>query len=204
MVSGRYATGLSVCLNGTTGNNMSCITPVTKVKKVHPNAHLPIYASVGAAAADVTCVAWKAVDGSWQTSAVIINPGKSIVLDTGLQFAVPPRHELKVHSRSGHGFKHGIRLANCTGIIDSDYRGNLMVKLHNDSDTAFRIEMGERVVQVQVCKAPQNGFIEVDELDETERGEGGFGSTGTKTIGGAYDHTLRSVGDGVHVHTFTK
>lgn len=161
---------------------MSCITPATAVKKVHPNAHLPIYATSGAAAADVTCVAWKDVEGHWQTTPVMVNPGSSVILDTGLQFAVPSGHELKCYSRSGHGFKSGIRLSNCTGILDSDYRGNLMVKLHNDSDTAFRIEMGERVLQVQVKKAPQNTFYEVLELDSTERGEGGFGSTGVKTL----------------------
>lgn len=161
---------------------MSCKSQPTAVKKVHPNATLPVYATSGAAAADVTCVAWKDTEGNWQTGPVMVNPGKSVVLDTGLQFAVPSQHELKCYSRSGHGFKSGIRLSNCTGILDSDYRGNLMVKLHNDSDTAFRIEMGERVLQVQVKKAPQNTFYEVLELSETERGEGGFGSTGTKQI----------------------
>lgn len=164
---------------------MSCInniTPATAVKKVHPDATLPVYATAGAAAADVTCVAWKDVEGNWQTGPVMVNPGKSVVLDTGLQFAVPVGHELKCHSRSGHGFNHGIRLSNCTGIIDSDYRGNLMVKLHNDSDTAFRIGMGERVLQVQVKKAEQNQFFEVAELSTTTRGDGGLGSTGVKQL----------------------
>lgn len=161
---------------------MSCKSLPTAVKRVHPNATLPVYATSGAAAADVTCVSWKDTEGHWQTGPVMVNPGKSVILDTGLQFAVPPGHELKCYSRSGHGFKSGIRLSNCTGILDSDYRGNLMVKLHNDSDTAFRIEMGERVLQVQVKKAPQNTFYEVLELDSTERGEGGFGSTGVGTI----------------------
>lgn len=168
---------------------MSCTTPATAVKKVHPNATLPVYATSGAAAADVTCVAWKDTEGHWQTSSVMVNPGKSVILDTGLQFAVPPQHELKCYSRSGHGFKSGIRLSNCTGILDSDYRGNLMVKLHNDSDTAFRIEMGERVLQVQVKKAPQNAFVEVVALDVTERGEGGFGSTGTGALG-SHTHSI--------------
>lgn len=161
---------------------MSCAIPATAVKKVHPNATIPVYASIGAAAADVTCVAWKDVEGNWQENSVMVNPGKSVILDTGLQFAVPANHELKCYSRSGHGFKSGIRLANCTGILDSDYRGNLLVKLHNDSDTAFRIEMGERVLQIQVKKAPQNPFYEAEELSSTVRGEGGFGSTGVKQL----------------------
>lgn len=148
---------------------MSCITQVVKVKRVHPNAKLPAYATAGAAAADVCTVS---------DSTVVINPGCSVAFDTGLQFEVPVGYELKVHSRSGHGFKSGIRLANCTGILDSDYRGNLMVKLHNDSDTAFVVQPGERICQVQVSKATQHHFVEAVELDTTERGTSGFGSTG--------------------------
>ena len=166
-------------------------------KKVHPNASTPVYATNGAAAADVTCVQWKDVDGDWKTSSVVVNPGKSVILDTGLQFGVPAGFELKCYSRSGHGFKSGIRLANCTGILDSDYRGNLMVKLHNDSDTAFLITMGERVLQVQVKSAPQVPFMEVSELSVTERGEGGFGSTGAGTLElpvGSHTHNAEKYG----------
>lgn len=167
---------------------MPCINKarICAVKKVHPNANLPVYATDGAAAADVTCVQWKDVEGNWQDSSVMVNPGASVILDTGLQFDIPYGFELKCHSRSGHGFKHGIRLANCTGILDSDYRGNLMVKLHNDSNTAFRIEMGERVLQVQVKAAPQVPFTEVMELSVTQRGAAGFGSTGV----GAIEHPM--------------
>ena len=154
---------------------MSCMTQVVAVKRVHPNAKLPVYATAGAAAADVCTVS---------DTTVVINPGSSVVIDTGLQFEVPIGYELKVYSRSGHGFKSGIRLANCTGILDSDYRGNLMVKLHNDSDTAFVIQPGERVCQVQVSKATQHHFVEVGLLNSTVRGEGGFGSTGRVELGG--------------------
>lgn len=192
---------------------MSCNNKQTvKVLKTHGSANLPIYATSGAAAADVTCVSWKDTEGHWQESPVYVNPGKAVILDTGLRFELPVGYELKCYSRSGHGFKNGIRLSNCTGILDSDYRGNLMVKLHNDSDTAFRIEMGERILQVQVAKAVQHAFVEVDELGETERGEGGFGSTGVKQIPNnipvndlpAHDHGHKhSVYDGVHTHIMT-
>lgn len=175
---------------------MSCITQVVAVKRVHPNAKLPVYATAGAAAADVCTIS---------DSTVVINPGCSAVFDTGLQFEIPVGYELKVHSRSGHGFKSGIRLANCTGILDSDYRGNLMVKLHNDSDTAFVVQPGERICQVQVSKATQHHFVEVDRLNATGRGEGGFGSTGRVELGqherphipgGLHSHSISIVGDG--------
>lgn len=170
---------------------MSCMTQVVAVKRVHPNAKLPVYATVGAAAADVCTIS---------DSTVVINPGCSAVFDTGLQFEIPIGYELKVHSRSGHGFKSGIRLANCTGILDSDYRGNLMVKLHNDSDTAFMVQPGERICQVQVSKATQHHFVEVDRLNATGRGEGGFGSTGRVELG---QHERPHIPDGSHSHSIS-
>lgn len=170
---------------------MSCMTQVVAVKRVHPNAKLPVYATVGAAAADVCTIS---------DSTVVINPGCSAVFDTGLQFEIPVGYELKVHSRSGHGFKSGIRLANCTGILDSDYRGNLMVKLHNDSDTAFVVQPGERICQVQVSKATQHHFVEVDRLNATGRGEGGFGSTGRVELG---PHERPHIPDGSHSHSMS-
>lgn len=150
---------------------MSCskLLQQVKVKRVHPNAKLPVYATAGAAAADVCTVSDKCV---------VINPGCSVVLNTGLQFEVPDGFQLTVHSRSGHGFKHGIRLSNCTGILDSDYRGELMVKLHNDSDTAFMVEPFERICQVQIAQALQHQFVEEEGLSVTVRGDGGFGSSG--------------------------
>lgn len=163
---------------------MSCKTFIQHcaVRKVHKNATLPVYATAGAAAADVTCVSWEDDSGIWHESPAVINPGKSLRLDTGLQFEIPKGYELKCHVRSGLGFKHGVRLSNCTGVIDSDYRGNVLIKLHNDSDTAFELDMGTRVMQVQIKAAPQVLFFETDVLTGTVRGEGGFGSTGSAAI----------------------
>lgn len=149
---------------------MSCnAIQAVKVKKVHVDAQLPFYATAGAAAADVCTISDKSV---------VINPGQAAIFDTGLQFEVPAGYQLKAYSRSGHGFKSGIRLSNCTGVLDADYRGNLMVKLHNDSDTPYMVQPFERVCQIQIQKAPQHQFVEVIELSSTVRGENGFGSTG--------------------------
>lgn len=150
---------------------MSCDNEIktVKVKKVHVDAQLPFYATSGAAAADVHAV---------NNCTVVINPGEAAIFDTGLQFEVPVGYQLKAYSRSGHGFKSGIRLSNCTGILDSDYRGNLMVRLHNDSDTPYVVQPFERVCQIQIQKAPQHRFVETIELSDTERGVNGFGSTG--------------------------
>ncbi len=97
---------------------------------------------------------------------------------TGLAFEVPHGHVLKVFSRSGHGFKYGVRLANGTGIIDSDYRGELMVCLKNDGPEPMVVHHGDRITQAMLVPIPQVELIEVQELSDTERGAGGFGSTG--------------------------
>jgi len=143
--------------------------PVVGVRKVHPLAQLPFYASSGAAASDVCGV---------NEEAVVIYPGQAVVFDTGLQFEVPEGYQLKAYSRSGHGFKSGIRLSNCTGILDSDYRGNLAVRLHNDSGVPYTVGPRERIAQIQIQRAPQIQYTWVDELSDTERGDKGFGSTG--------------------------
>lgn len=167
---------------------MSCQIITCPVKRLVPAAQLPVYGSVGAAAADIHTVSGVST---------VINPGCSVVFPTGLAFKVPDGYEIKVHSRSGHGFKSGIRLSNCTGILDSDYTGELMVKLHNDSDTAYRVEPFERICQIQICKAPQHQFHEVSELPTTARGVNGFGSTGT-TVVNQHHHVMTGPADGFH------
>ena len=97
---------------------------------------------------------------------------------TDLAFEVPPGWVMKLYSRSGHGFKHGVRLANTTGIIDSDYRGHVPVMLTNDSGVAFYVAFGDRVAQAMLERVEQVEFEPVDVLSETVRGAGGFGSTG--------------------------
>ena len=142
-----------------------------KVKKLNENAKLPVYGTDGAACFDIYCL---------DNGVVTIQPGKSENLKTGLAFEIPEGHVMMVFSRSGHGFKNGIRLSNCTGIIDSDYRGELNVKLQNDGKETFLISGAERVAQAMVVPFDHVEFIETEDLSETERGTGGLGSTGVK------------------------
>lgn len=138
------------------------------IVKTHPDAVVPQYATSGAACFDLVSVAGGEVTA-----------GGSVVFDTGLQFEVPEGHVMVVHSRSGHGFKHGIRLINCVGVLDSDYRGNLFVKLRNDGVEPFTVAAGDRIAQAMIIPVFTVGFTVCDELSDTARGAGGFGSTGT-------------------------
>ena len=130
---------------------------------------MPAYATTGSACFDISAI----------DDRVDIRPGGSAVLRTGLAFEIPLNHVMMVYSRSGHGFKNGIRLSNSVGVIDSDYRGELMVKLHNDGPATFSINCGDRIAQAMIVPVSQVTFETVDELGATERGTGGFGSTGT-------------------------
>ena len=87
---------------------------------------------------------------------------------------------LLIYSRSGHGFKNDIRLANCTGVIDSDYRGEVKVKLTSDGDCDFAVNAGDRIAQAMLIPVPKVELMAVTELSDTERGTGGFGSTGNE------------------------
>jgi dUTP pyrophosphatase len=141
-----------------------------KIKKLHPNAVVPQYATAGAACFDLVCV-----------NDVMITPGREhVALKTGLAFEIPEGYVMMVYSRSGHGFKNGIRLANGTGVIDSDYRGEVMVKMHNDGSSALLVTAGERIAQAMIVPVPQVELELVEELSDTARGSGGMGSTGTK------------------------
>lgn len=138
-----------------------------KTKKLHPDAIVPSYATEGAACFDLHSI-----------ETMTIGAGAAHTFRTGLAFEVPPGWRMDVYSRSGHGFKHGIRLANCVGKIDADYRGEVMVRLHNDGLAPITINAGDRIAQAELNTVCRANFILVDELSETARGEGGFGSTG--------------------------
>lgn len=139
-----------------------------KVKLVDDRASMPQKATIGAACVDI-----QSIDGG------TVKAGKAATFRTGLSFEIPENFMMMVFSRSGHGFKKGIRLANGTGIIDSDYRGELMVALFNDSDVDFTVAPGDRIAQAVVVPVPELEMELATELSSTERGEGGFGSTGT-------------------------
>ncbi|MBX7514250.1 dUTP diphosphatase [Qipengyuania sp. GH38] len=144
--------------------------PVGVRLKRLPHGHgldLPRYATDGAAGMDVL-----------SAEAVSLKPGQRHAVATGFAVAIPDGYEIQVRPRSGLAFKHGITVPNTPGTIDSDYRGELKVLLINHGDETFAIERGDRIAQLVLAPVTQTAWQEVDELDETTRGEGGFGSTG--------------------------
>jgi len=128
---------------------------------------LPHYATDGAAGMDVR-----------SAEDVTIAPGARHAVATGLTLAIPQGFEIQVRPRSGLALKHGITVPNTPGTIDSDYRGELKVIMINHGAEGFAISRGDRVAQLVLAPVTQARWIEVDELDSTERGDGGFGSTG--------------------------
>lgn len=148
-----------------------------RIKRTHPAARLPEYASEGAACFDLYAAT---VNGAAQIGDICY-PGHPVVVDTGLAFEVPEGYMLRIASRSGLAFEYGIEAF--PGVIDSDYRGPVKVLLkcwHLDDDALpVRIEPGDRIAQAYVCAVPRVRFEEVAELVATERGDGGFGSTGS-------------------------
>ena len=111
---------------------------------------------------------------------VRIAPHETVKIDTGLQFELPDGYFAAIYARSGLAAKEGLRPANCTGVCDSDYRGNYIVAMHNDSEETRIVEPGERLAQMVVIPYLSVTFEESDTLTDTERGDGGFGSTGKK------------------------
>lgn len=144
-----------------------------KIKRLHADVKLPVYATDVAAGFDLHCYA----------------PGKAplamglhadaATFDTGLSVEIPPGQVMLIFSRSGHGFNHDLRLANCVGVIDSDYRGQVAVRLTADFDQAsMDVGHGDRIAQAMLVPIERVTFIQVEELSDTARGAGGFGSTG--------------------------
>ncbi|MEG2931540.1 MAG: dUTP diphosphatase [Ruthenibacterium sp.] len=140
------------------------------LKRMRPNAQVPQYATQGSAAADL----YAAPDAP-----ITIEPQGRAVIPTGIALALPDAgHVAFVFARSGLAVKHGLALSNGVGVIDSDYRGEISVGLVNLSDTAYTVQIGERIAQMCILPVEQALFVTVDTLDETARGAGGFGSTG--------------------------
>ena len=110
----------------------------------------------------------------------VIYPHTTLLIKTGLAFELPDGYFGAIFARSGLASKKGLRPANCVGVVDSDYRGEVMVALHNDTDYQVAVEPGERIAQLVLMPYESMTFEKVEELDETDRGEGGFGSTGSK------------------------
>ena len=149
---------------------MSSDVPIRVVRLPHAEGlELPAYASAGAAGMDVLA----ALDAPIQ-----LMPGKRAAVPTGLSLAIPAGYEVQVRPRSGLALKQGLTVANAPGTIDSDYRGELKVLLINLGDRPVEIQRGMRIAQLVVAPVVQGVWNEVDSLDDTVRGSGGFGSTG--------------------------
>lgn len=141
-----------------------------KIKKLNENAVVPTYGSLCAAGADLYAC---------EESAVTIEPGKTVLVHTGIAMAIPDGYVGLIYARSGLASKRGLAPANKVGVIDSDYRGEIMVALHNHTNEPQTVTKGERIAQLVITPYVTAQFEEADELSETVRGEGGFGSTGT-------------------------
>ena len=142
-----------------------------KVKKLNENAILPTYGSAFAAGADLYNLPGADIE---------IPPHETVMIHTGLAMEIPEGYAGFLFARSGIASKRGLAPANKVGVIDSDYRGEFMVALHNHSNLPATIAGGERIAQMCILPVLQAEFILADALDETERGAGGFGSTGKK------------------------
>lgn len=145
------------------------MTAPVSVKLLDSRAKLPAYGSPDAAGADLYAL----TDGP-----VAVAPGQTVLIHTGLALAIPQGYVGLVYARSGLATKQGLAPANKVGVIDADYRGELMVALYNHSGEKRVVECGDRIAQIVIAPYLTADFIQTDELDSTRRGEGGFGSTG--------------------------
>ena len=140
-----------------------------KVKKVSPTAVIPTRGSSSAAGYDLYADV---------PEPVCIPPHATVTVDTGLQFELPEGYFAGIFARSGIAAREGLRPANCVGVCDSDYRGNYLITLHNDSDETRTVTVHEKIAQMIVMPYLPLEFEETEALSDTARGEGGFGSTG--------------------------
>lgn len=132
-------------------------------------ASLPEYHSTGSAGADLRAML---------SAPVVLNPGKTILVPTGIFLEIPEGYEAQIRPRSGLALNHGITLLNSPGTIDSDYRGEIKIIMTNFGEKDFIIENGMRIGQMVFARVYRGNFIEADRLNETERNEGGFGHSG--------------------------
>ena len=145
-----------------------------EIQKMNEDVEIPSYAKEGDAGMDVRAYFTS------ESKVIELQAGDRKIIPTGLKVAIPNGYEIQVRPRSGMAFKKGITVLNTPGTIDCGYRGEIGVIVHNASPSPVTIEHGERVAQLVLNKVPSILWEEVNELSDTDRGEGGFGSTGTK------------------------
>jgi dUTP pyrophosphatase len=138
-----------------------------KIKKLNPNGKLPTRADPGSSGWDLYAI-----------DAVFIDVGATKMVGTGLAMEVPVGYEIQIRPRSGLAAKNGVTVLNTPGTVDASYRGHVQVLLHNTGPNIFWVHPGDRIAQAVVCVVPPVELVEVSELSDTMRGEGGFGSTG--------------------------
>ena len=141
------------------------------IKRLSKEISLPKYETAGSSGMDLAANI---------ASNINIDPGKTAIIPTGLALSVPKGFEVQIRPRSGLAAKKKISVLNTPGTIDSDYRGEIKVILINQGQETFKVEKGLRIAQMVVCPVVQAQIKEVEDLSETERGKGGFGSTGSK------------------------
>jgi len=140
-----------------------------EIKLLRPGAKLPVYGSEQAAGADVSASI---------TEPVLLEPGQRVAVPCGFSMALPVGYEAQIRPRSGLALRYGVSMVNTPGTIDSDYRGELMVILINHGQSTFKINNGDRIAQMVIAPITTGTFVLKDELENTQRGSGGFGSTG--------------------------
>lgn len=145
--------------------------PKVQVKKLNEKAVLPTYGSAYAAGADLYALC---------EEDIVIAPNQTVLVHTGLAMEIPEGYAGLIYARSGLASKRGLAPANKVGVVDADYRGEVMVALHNHSDKLQTITCGERIAQLVVAPFLRVDYTQAETLSDTVRGEGGFGSTGTK------------------------
>lgn len=140
-----------------------------RIKKLREDAKVPTYGSPYAAGADLyACLEEEQV----------VSPGQTVMIHTGIAMEIPEGYAGLIFARSGLASKRGLAPANKVGVVDSDYRGEFMIALHNHSDVPQTVLPGERIAQMVITPVLAAEFLQVEELEETQRGSGGFGSTG--------------------------
>jgi len=139
------------------------------VKKFDKNIKLPAYKTSGSSGMDLV---------AYIKNKIIINPGKTAMIPTGIAVAIPRHYEIQIRPRSGLAAKKGISILNTPGTVDSDYRGEIKIILINLSKKSFMVNSGDRVAQMILCPVAKGKLQEVKNLPKTVRGKGGFGSTG--------------------------
>lgn len=161
------------------GEEVKVKSAEVKIQKLDKKAMIPNYGSRCAAGVDLSAV----IKDTGTDGGITIKPCETKKVGTGIAVEIPDGYFGAIFARSGMATKRGLRPANCVGVIDSDYRGELIVALHNDSDVEQTIYDGDRIAQLVIMPYLAVNFKMVAELDDTERGNGGFGSTGENIAG---------------------